>query len=66
VDDRNRGVYERHGMAPFTPFPNRPVTLAYFAVPAEVIEDPNMLAEWARGAIDAARTRDKPRRGTRG
>lgn len=55
VDDHNRGDYTRAGMTPFAPFPNRPTTLKYYAVPLDVIEDPSALVAWARGALAAAR-----------
>ena len=64
VDDGNRATFEAAGSEPFRPLadPNRPVSMSYFNVPLEVLEDPGELAEWARGAIRAATTRKrKPR-----
>ena len=56
VDDGNRAAFEAAGSEPFRPLadPNRPVSMSYFNVPLEVLEDPGELAEWARGAIRAA------------
>jgi DNA transformation protein and related proteins len=57
VDDGNRGDYLRAGMKPFTPYPDRPGTMKYYAVPIEVVESAPELAAWARKAIDAASRR---------
>jgi DNA transformation protein len=56
VDDANRSAYEAAGSEPFRPVLDRPVSMSYFRVPIEVLEDPNELAEWARDAIRAAGT----------
>ena len=56
VDDATRGDYERAGMGPFRPFPDRGGgTMNYYAVPLEVLENAGELAEWARRAIDVAK-----------
>jgi DNA transformation protein and related proteins len=56
VDDANRGAYEAAGSEPFRPLadPDRPVSMSYYRVPIEVLEDPAELADWARAAIRAA------------
>ena len=55
VDDSSRARYERSESRPFCPFPDRPdQTMAYWQVPAEVLEDPDELAIWAREALGAA------------
>ena len=54
VDDENRGDYDRAGMKPFKPYPNRSGTMKYYAVPVDVLESPMDLAAWARKAIAAA------------
>ena len=54
VDDSNRSAYEAAGSEPFRPVMYRPVTMSYWRVPLEVLEDPAMLAAWAREAIRAA------------
>jgi DNA transformation protein len=64
VDDNNRGAYEAAGSEPFRPVADRPVSMSYFRVPIEVLEDPTELAEWARAAIRAANA-PKPKRGAR-
>jgi DNA transformation protein len=54
VDDANRPTYEAAGSEPFRPVLDRPVSMSYWRVPIEVLEDPSELAAWAREAIRAA------------
>ena len=56
VDDSNRAAYEAAGSEPFRPLadPDRPVSMSYWRVPIEVLEDPAELTEWARAAIRVA------------
>jgi DNA transformation protein and related proteins len=54
VDAGNRAQYERAGMKPFRPYPDRPGTMQYYAVPIDVVESPIDLARWARESIAAA------------
>ena len=58
VDDSNRPAYEAAGSEPFRPLadPKRPVSMSYWRVPIEVLEDPAELVVWARAAIHAAGT----------
>lgn len=55
VDDRTRGDFEAVGKGPFLPYgdPDRP--MQYYEVPADVLEDPEQLGEWAGKALDVAR-----------
>jgi len=69
VDHTNRTVYEAAGSEPFRPVASRPVTMSYWRVPLEVLEDPGELATWALAAILAAgnaaakpRTKPKPKK----
>lgn len=50
----NRSDYEQAEMAPFKPYPNRPGTMQYYAVPVGVLETAPELVEWARKAVAAA------------
>lgn len=51
----NLADYQARGMRPFSPYADRPqVSLSYFEVPAEVLEDADECREWARRAIAAA------------
>lgn len=54
VDDTNRTAYEAAGSEPFRPVVDRPVSMSYWRVPIEVLEDPGELATWALAAIRAA------------
>lgn len=52
VDETTRGDFVDRGMGPFRPFADRPeASIAYYQVPADVIEDADSLAEWARKAV---------------
>jgi DNA transformation protein len=55
VDEVTRGAYEAKGMGPFKPYAGRAITMSYYAVPADVLEDADMLLRWARDAIAVAR-----------
>jgi DNA transformation protein len=73
VDAASRRDYVRAGARPFKPYADRPVTMRYYSVPAEVIEDAATLTEWARRSIAVAllaatsssRRPDRPRGATR-
>ena len=54
VDDGNRGAYEAAGSEPFRPVAARRVSMSYWRVPIEVLEDPAELRVWAQDAIAAA------------
>ncbi|MGH7455495.1 MAG: TfoX/Sxy family protein [bacterium] len=62
VDDSNRGDYGAEDMQPFKPYKNKPATLQYYEVPAHVLESRELLAEWARKAINAAKNARPKRR----
>lgn len=57
VDDSNRADYTARGCAPFQPPVRDEIvySMSYFAVPPEVLEDPDDLASWARKSIAVAR-----------
>jgi len=54
VDATNRPDYERAGMRPFKPYPDRAGTMQYYAVPVDVLESGLELTAWARKAVDVA------------
>ena len=61
VGDDNRADYAARGMAPFRPYVDRPqVSLSYFEVPADVLEDTEACGVWARRAVAAARAKGQP------
>jgi DNA transformation protein len=55
ADATTRVRYEQAGSKPFCPFPDQPdKAMAYWQVPAEVLEDADELAAWAREAMGVA------------
>ncbi|HXC07621.1 MAG TPA: TfoX/Sxy family protein [Steroidobacteraceae bacterium] len=57
VNDSNRGDYEARGMNRFRPFADKPLlSMTYYEVPADVLEDADECAAWARKstAVSAA------------
>lgn len=55
VDDSTRESYTARGCEPFRPYKDRPeVSMSYFQVPVDVIEDADELIPWARSAVRAA------------
>lgn len=57
VDDANLSDYESRGLAPFSYVMKngRSETMSYYPLPADVLEDRDALAQWARKAVAAAR-----------
>lgn len=54
VDDRTRPDYEAVGSTPFKPYADRPMTMAYYRVPVDVLEDAAQLKRWATRAVAVA------------
>jgi DNA transformation protein and related proteins len=56
VDDSNRGDFLERRCEPFRPFPDDPrtVSMNYYRVPADVLEDSEELVRWAARARDVA------------
>ncbi|HUK58618.1 MAG TPA: TfoX/Sxy family protein [Stellaceae bacterium] len=62
TDAENVADFIAAGMAPFSyARAGRSVALGYHQVPAEVIEEPDELAQWAAAALAAAQRRSTPR-----
>jgi len=67
VGDSNRAEFEAAGSRPLRPWGDHRV-MQYWELPADVLEEPETLAIWARGSLDAARTakvRPAKKEGTR-
>jgi DNA transformation protein and related proteins len=62
VDDQNRADYEDAGMGPFVPFADKPYPMSYWMVPPDVMEDPDVLGQWARKAWEASRRKGGKKR----
>jgi DNA transformation protein len=57
VDDANRGDYEARGTSQFRPYRDRPqVSMNYYEVPADVLEDAEECVIWARRSLIIAAT----------
>jgi DNA transformation protein len=55
VGDSNREDYESRGMNRFRPYKDKPdLSMSYYEVPADVLEDVEDLVVWARRSVDAA------------
>jgi len=63
VDDSNRADYTSRGMDAFRPFKDKPLySMTYFQVPAEVLEEAELLVQWSRKSCAVALTsRDEAR-----
>lgn len=62
VDDSNRQDYELAGAQPFKPYADRAMTMPYYAVPIEIMEDATTLVKWATRAVDVATASKQPAR----
>jgi DNA transformation protein len=62
TDEGSRGAFEAAGMTPFSfDRRGRRMVTSYYEAPAEVFDDAEALARWARGAHEAARRVDRAR-----
>jgi DNA transformation protein len=57
VDDSNRDDFVKAGSSPFNPYSDKVKTtvMSYYEIPADVLENPTVLAEWAQRSLDIAR-----------
>jgi DNA transformation protein len=60
VDETNRRDYEAAGSEAFNPYPDRPMTMPYYAVPIDVLETAPTLIQWAERSVSVARA-SKPK-----
>jgi len=67
VGDGNRAAYDAAGAKPFTYQRNGAEAAigSFREVPAEILEDPELLADWARGATTAAMSAAAPQSSAR-
>ncbi|MGQ0703621.1 MAG: TfoX/Sxy family protein [Gemmatimonadales bacterium] len=54
ADETNRGDYLARGMGPFLPYGDEREIMQYYEVPGEVLEQPDLLREWAAKAVAVA------------
>jgi DNA transformation protein len=62
VDDSNRSDFTARQMEPFRPFGEDGETMGYYAVPADLLEDPEALRPWVEKAIAVAARKKKAKR----
>jgi DNA transformation protein len=57
VDDSNREDFIRAGSSAFNPYPEKTKTyvMSYYEIPADILEDSELLAKWAEHALAVAR-----------
>jgi DNA transformation protein len=55
VDESNRGQFEARGMGPFRPYGDGGEVMQYYEVPADVLEDVDLLASWVEASVAVAR-----------
>jgi len=61
VDDSNRDDFVEAGSSAFNPFPEKTKTysMSYYEIPADVLEDRQLLSHWAERALVVARKKKK-------
>lgn len=57
ADQATRAAFEARGCKPFTPYGK--VSISYYEIPADVLEDEDALQNWTRDAVAAARRSKK-------
>jgi DNA transformation protein len=62
VDDTNRPDFEARGMGPFRPMGPDGETMQYYALPDDLLEDPEALRLWVDRALAVARRKKAGRR----
>lgn len=61
VDDSNRADYSSRGMAQFRPYADRPhLSMNYYEIPADVLEDAAALVSWTRRSVTVAMKAPQP------
>lgn len=61
VGDATRSEYETRGMQPFRPYRDKPeVSMSYYTVPADILDDAEELVAWARRAVAVAANSPRP------
>src|SRR5260370_5113001 len=60
VSDASRADYEARGMARFRPYRDKPqLSMSYYEVPADVLEDADECVRWAMHAVAAGAAKKK-------
>lgn len=63
ADDKNRAMFEAEGLGPFVyDGKGKPVSMSYYEVPPEALDDPSAMRPWAVSAYDAALRAPAPKK----
>ena len=63
VDDSTRPDFQSRNMTPFRPYGPEGEVMQYYCVPPELLDDVDLLGEWAQKAVEVARrARRRPSR----
>ena len=52
VDDSNREDFAKAGTLAFKPYPDKAVSMSYYEIPPEVLENRDELSGWAQRSLD--------------
>jgi DNA transformation protein len=56
ADDRNRKDFEAQNLPPFTyQKKGKEITMSFYPAPADAMEDGELLCQWAKGSLEAAK-----------
>ncbi len=55
ADDKTAGDYEALGLTRYKSPINRGIIMPYYQLPPDLFDDPDLMVEWAAGALAAAR-----------
>ena len=67
VDEKSRSEFQSKGLSPFVyKMKGKEGTMPYYQAPAEAMEDPEEMAQWAKKAYDAAKRAAQIKRMKRG
>jgi DNA transformation protein len=59
ADDSNRDDFLRAGSEPFKPYEDKSAVMPYYEVPPDVLDEPDLLVEWARRSLEVAGKKKK-------
>lgn len=51
VDRANKDKFIEAGASPFKPFPDKPITMPYYEIPVEILENSEELIKWAQESL---------------
>lgn len=54
ADESNRDEFIEAGSKPFKPYEQKAAVMPYYEIPPDVLEDPDLLREWAKRSLAIA------------